>query len=83
MDQQCGVGRWRPLPRHLVWQLHKWRPIDDGRRARTNALTTLTEIVVCVPPEFAVITAKLLAMAFYNKHGHLPTWFRPAVSIED
>ena len=34
MGQKFGVGQWRPLPRHLVWQLHKWRPIDDvGGRA--------------------------------------------------
>eukprot|EP00973_Karenia_brevis_P059072 8225609-Karenia_brevis.AAC.1 len=31
LDQKYGAGQWRPMPRHVVYQSGKYRPIDDGR----------------------------------------------------
>ena len=83
MDQFFGRGRWRPLPRHVVWQTQKWRSIDDGKRARTNALTTVCETIVCIPPEFVPLTLRRLACILQKKSGTLPPWFQPVMSTED
>eukprot|EP00973_Karenia_brevis_P077551 10775177-Karenia_brevis.AAC.1 len=55
-----GVGRWRPMPRHVVHQSGKWRPIDDGRHAGHNSLHDLTETIVCVSNEFLVLAARAI-----------------------
>ena len=83
MDSHFGVGQWRPLPRHVVWQTEKWRPIDDGKRAHTNALTTMHETIVCIPPEFAPLTIRSLACALHDTLGDIPSWFQPVLSTED
>eukprot|EP00973_Karenia_brevis_P091845 12409447-Karenia_brevis.AAC.1 len=31
VDQLFGAGGWRPMPRHIISQGSKWRPIDDGK----------------------------------------------------
>ncbi|CAK0873242.1 unnamed protein product, partial [Prorocentrum cordatum] len=83
MDRRFGVGGWRPLIRHCLWQSGKWRPIDDGKRSRTNALSSIAETVVCIPPEFVLILLRALAVAFASRTGGVPAWFVPVVSTED
>ena len=58
LDEHFGHGRWRPLPRHLVFQGGKHRPIDDGRRAGHNAAARLEETIVCQTGEFMPLAAK-------------------------
>jgi hypothetical protein len=74
MDERFGVGGWRPLPRHVIWQSEKWRPIDDGKKAGTNAHTKMAESVVCIPPEFLVLTTKALKECFERVAGAQPEW---------
>ena len=83
LDERFGVGNWRPLKRHVIWQNGKWRPIDDGRRSRTNALSNIAETVVCIPPEFLLLTLRYLALALIRSVGELPPWFHPVVSLQD
>ena len=83
MDETFGPGNWRPLIRHVIWQAGKWRPIDDGKRSRTNALARVKETVVCIPPEFLIILLRYLAISFIKRTGSLPRWFQPRVSLDD
>ncbi|CAK0895584.1 unnamed protein product, partial [Prorocentrum cordatum] len=83
MDSLHGAGRWRPLVRHVIWQADKWRPIDDGKRSRTNALSSTHETAVCIPPEFVIILLKCMALSFIKASGGIPPWFKPMVSLED
>ena len=82
MDQFLGFGRWRPFPRHVVWQTQKWRPIDDGKRPHTDAFTTMCETIVCIPPEFVPFTIRRLVCSLKDKVGELPDWFQPVMSAE-
>ena len=74
MDARFGRGKWRPLPRHVIWQANKWRPIDDGKRAKTNALTTVSESVVCIPPEFLLVLSRGVEATFRQVTGQRPEW---------
>jgi len=83
MDQCFPDGSWRPLVRHVIWQQTQFRPIDDGKRSRTNALTVVNETVVCIPPEFILLLLRKLVMSCVEKLGAVPAWFQPVVSIQD
>ena len=83
MDALHGCGNWRPLVRHVIWQSDKWRPIDDGKRSRTNTLSSALETVVCIPPEFTLVLLKSLLLALMKAAGGVPAWFKPKVSLED
>ena len=83
MDARYGVGGWRPLPRHVIEQHDKLRPIDDGRASHTNALSWVGESNVCIPPEFLVLVARHAAVAMVAAAGSLPEWFTMRGSIED
>ena len=82
-DDVYGRGGWRPLPRGCVWQNDKWRPIDDGRRARTNPLSAVSEAVVCAPAELLVAVVRALVAAFMAVLGYLPSWFSIRMFVED
>eukprot|EP00972_Heterocapsa_arctica_P106486 15685528-Heterocapsa_arctica.AAC.1 len=60
MDERFGKGRWRPLPRHMVYQADKARPIDDGRKAGHNSAATMTETIVCQTGEFLALALRSL-----------------------
>ena len=66
----------------MIWQ-GKWRPIDDGRKARTNSLATVRETTVSVPPEFLVLLLRVMTAALVNTANEIPKWFQPRVSLED
>ena len=60
VDSIYGRGRWRPLPRHVIEQGGKYRPIDDGRRAGHNSAASMRETITCQTSEFVVLAAKSL-----------------------
>ena len=82
-DEHYGRGQWRPLPRHCIWQGEKWRPIDDGRRARTNAMASVHEAMVCAPGELLLMIVRALAAALIAALGQLPPWFMIRMFVED
>eukprot|EP00971_Amphidinium_carterae_P323761 6434257-Amphidinium_carterae.1 len=63
MDSTFGKGRWRPIPRHIVHQGDKYRPIDDGKRAVLNEAVPLEETIVCQSGEFIANVVKALMRA--------------------
>ena len=83
MAKLFGRGCWQPLQRRVVWQALKRRPIDDGKRARTIALTTLRDALVCTPPEIATLPVNEMACAIMKKLRALPRWPQPVMSAED
>ena len=74
MDKRFGFGGWRPLPRHVIWQAGKWRPIDDGKRSLTNAMTTVSESLVCIPPEFLLLVIRAFVSTSCSVAGTIPEW---------
>eukprot|EP00959_Pyramimonas_sp_CCMP1952_P458540 9476787-Pyramimonas_sp.AAC.1 len=83
LDLRFGPGGYRPLPRHAIWQGDKWRLIDDGKRARTNALSFLSETLVTIPPELPLLIARALALQVSQDGHSLPEWFQVVASVED
>ena len=82
MDRKYGVGLWRPLPRHVIEQNGKHRPIDDGKAAGTNARSTVQEANVCLPSEFIILTTKALAQRLQHQDA-TPEWFSVRAAVED
>jgi hypothetical protein len=82
-DERYGRGGWRPLPRHAIWQQNKWRPIDDGRKAHTNALGYLSEAIVCIPSELLILVAKRLEAEVSRLHSERPTWLALRAFLAD
>ena len=76
-------GGWRPLPRHVIEQAGKLRPIDDGRAAGTNALSTVTEANVCIPPEFAILVLRAVEKKVLTRSRNVPEWCEWRGSVED
>ena len=76
LDHQYGRGQWRPLPRHMVYQDGKARPIDDGKRAGHNAAATLHESISCTAAEILPIMAR----AVMQKQAGLRSAGEPATS---
>ena len=58
MDELYGRGRWRPVPRHIVYQ-DKPRPIDDSRRGLHHTGFVLQGTIVCLSGEFIPLAAKV------------------------
>ncbi len=42
-DSLWGPGNWRHIPRHVIFQGDKWRPIDDAKASRHNECAQLFE----------------------------------------
>ena len=83
MDECYGKGRWCPLPRHVVNQDDKDRPIDDGSRAGHNDAAHMLETIVCQTPEVVPLSMKFLVMCMLRKYGILPPWSKLAFGTED
>ena len=83
LDKRSGRGRWRPLPRHALLQSGKWRPIDDGKLSRTNALTTVNEGIVNIHPELMLVIARALVCAVLRRTQEYPAWFAFEMAVED
>jgi hypothetical protein len=87
-DAMFGPGQWRPLPRHVVHQNGKFRPIDDGKRGGHNGSATMSESIVCSSADFVPRTIRHLARQALQQVGavrcrDLPTWFFPLIGVED
>ena len=89
LDNKYGHGCWRPLPRHIVQQEQKNRPIDDGRSASHNLFTEAAETIVCSRPEALAMAAKAFAEMTLSFHStgpqpaSLPSWFKLQAGTED
>ena len=83
IDDQFCQGDWRPLPRHVVWQGIKRRPIDGGEHSGTNSFTCMGERIACIAPEFAVVLARSLAFRLFRQCDEQTLWFLPIMSLED
>eukprot|EP00971_Amphidinium_carterae_P267668 5309947-Amphidinium_carterae.1 len=83
MDSRYGRGQWRPIPRHVISQTAKFRPIDDGSRASLNSASHMQETIVCQSGEFLVAVARKLLRRLHAKHGKLPSWATLAAGVED
>jgi len=85
VDAIFGRGRWRPLPRHLVFQDDKARPIDDAKAGGHNASSACLETIVCVSGEWPAMTlrAPLQRVATLTGDEHVPPWIQPRTGTED
>jgi len=85
LDDKFGKGNWRPLPRHIIVQGDKLRPIDDGKRSSHNAATNASETILCCRP--SVIAAAALEftreLSELSSDGSLPEWFGLVAGTED
>ena len=61
MDKKHGRGKWRCLGRNAIIQKGKWRCIDNGKRSKHNAATTLHERITCGRADFPVTVARAIA----------------------
>ena len=85
VDAVFGRGRWRPLPRHLVFQDDKARPIDDAKAGGHNASSHCVETIVCVSGEWPAVTMRALLkrIASLTSDPHIPSWVQPRTGTED
>ena len=85
LDAKFGRGNWRPLPRHIIAQGDKLRPIDDGKRSSHNDATLASETILCCRP--SVIAAAALEytreLSALSADNTLPEWFGLVAGTED
>ena len=85
VDDRFGRGKWSPVPRHVILQNDKCRPVDDGRSSKTNSHTTLSETIVCLPSAYVTAASRL----FWAKTSDLagggapPSWSQLVWGNED
>ena len=84
LDHRFGRGNSRPLPRHVVHQYGKDRPIDDGKAGGQNAATLATETIVTQSGEWLPLTATIFARTVLRLHPSAwPPWFILLAGTED
>ena len=89
VDATFGRGSWRPLPRHVICQGDKWRPIDDGKSSGHNSVVTMSETIVCQSNELHAIVCRRLAQSMdslLSQKGLPPTWpswLQPCAGLDD
>ena len=87
VDRIFGIGQWRPLPRHVVHQNGKFRPIDDARASSHNAYTECAESIVCSSAEWPAIVTKAVLKQIDELNapsaGHPPGWLQPRTGTAD
>ena len=94
LDARFGVGRWRPLPRHVIFQDGKIRPIDNGRSAGHNDAAELVETIVCQTGEFLILAAKVFLVEVFallkltvkdidRVKAAWPIWLQLVAGLED
>ena len=85
LDEHFGQGKWRPLPRHVIFQSTKARPIDDAKAGAQNAYTKCNETIVCTSSEWPAITWRALMqkVRLISPADPEPTWLRPCSGSED
>ena len=84
-------GGWRPLPRHIVFQDGKERPIDDGKANSINRAAHMGETIVNQSGEFLALTIKAFLQSLAKARGwdahalqvSWPTWLMFTAGLED
>ena len=91
-DEKFGKGRWRPLPRHVIFQNEKWRPIDDGKANSLNIAAHMSETIVNQGTEFIAMVAKEYVAKYaqlLKNEPHMiqqeewPEWLTFTAGLED
>ena len=85
LDAMFGVGQWRPIPRHIILQHGKWRPIDDAKVSLHNSGTRMFETIVNQRPDFLAVTSKYYfqVLTQFLNGKPLPPWFHLVAGTED
>ena len=87
VDAIFGVGQWRPLPRHVVHQHGKFRPIDNAKASAHNMHTECSEAIVCSSAEWPAVVTKaiLLQIAVLTREEDAcpPPWLLPQTGTAD
>ena len=86
IDEHFGKGQWRPLPRHVIFQGDKHRPIDDAKAGKHNEHTSCSEAIVCCTAEWPAIVARELlrrSQELQQDTDHIPDWYRPRAGTSD
>ena len=85
VDEIFGRGHWRPLPRHIVYQDDKARPIDDAKAGGHNRSTDCAETIVCITSEWPAIAwrAYLRKIRDLQPAEPLPEWCKPSTATDD
>eukprot|EP00971_Amphidinium_carterae_P350273 6491465-Amphidinium_carterae.1 len=83
LDNTFGRGKWRPIPRHIIEQGTKWRPVDDGKRSRINEAAHTGETIVCQTGEFVALATRSLHLALVDSQDHLPEGVSFTAGVED
>jgi len=71
------------MPRHVVFQEPKVRPIDDARRGKQNSAVRLRETIVCQSPEFVAVASRCYTRMVTSFAGFLPSWVSLTQGLED
>eukprot|EP00973_Karenia_brevis_P013715 1861229-Karenia_brevis.AAC.1 len=72
------------MPRHIISQNDKWRPIDDGKHSEHNNNQTAEETIVCNSPTFLALAGKRLVRSISSKSEQaMPEWLTLRAGIED
>ena len=86
IDTIFGNGLWRPLPRHVIFQGDKHRPIDDAKAGKHNEHTSCSEAIVCCTAEWPAMVARELlrrAQELQRDATTIPEWYRPRSGTSD
>eukprot|EP00973_Karenia_brevis_P018316 2514179-Karenia_brevis.AAC.1 len=63
------------MPRHIISQGSKWRPIDDGKHSSHNASQSAEETIVCASPALLTQSAMHLSRVIISLNGgQWPPW---------
>ena len=87
IDAVFGPGEWRPLPRHVIHQHGKSRPIDDAKASSHNSHTRCSEAIVCSSAEWpTLITREVLRRVSTldtTSTASPPPWLHPRTGTAD
>jgi len=96
MNAKFGKGRWRFIPRFLLWQRLKARLIDDAKRGGQNELSKGEETIFTISVDWLGECLSAFIMAIAAAHGKLgrdaltqevlgtlPEWFEPLLGLDD
>ena len=87
IDEIFGPGEWRPLPRHVIHQHGKPRPIDDAKASSHNANTKCSETIVCTSAEWPALITREVMRRTCELDPHTgkrpPAWLHPRTGTAD
>ena len=84
LDAKFGRGHWRAIPRHIIHQNAKDRPIDDGKAGGQNEASKLVETIVTQTPEFVTVAGVAYCRQILSLNGRrLPAWVMLGQGLDD